>query len=47
MKDLFLAEIKKPAEVKSPWDLLTIVRRLPAAEIIRPMDQGGCRLAQQ
>lgn len=47
MKDLFLAEIKKPADVKSPWDLLKIVRRLPAAEIIRPLDQGGCRLAQQ
>ncbi|MDP4024173.1 ABC transporter substrate-binding protein [Methylobacterium sp. NEAU 140] len=47
MKDLFLAEMKKPSEVKGPWDLLTIVRRLPAAEIIRPIDQGGCKLVQK
>nr|WP_298952506.1 ABC transporter substrate-binding protein [uncultured Methylobacterium sp.] len=44
MKDLFLAEIKKPSEVKGSWDLLKIIRRLPAAEIIRPRDQGDCKM---
>lgn len=47
MKDLFLAEMKKPAEVKGPWDLLRIIKRLPAAEIVRPLDQGGCTMAQR
>ncbi|GJD36615.1 ABC transporter substrate-binding protein [Methylobacterium aerolatum] len=47
MKDLYLAEMKKPSEVKGPWDLLKIVRRLPAADIIRPVDQGGCKMAER
>ena len=44
MKDLFLAEIKKPSEMKNSWDLLKILQRMPAAEIIRPVDRGGCKL---
>ena len=42
MKDMFLVEVKKPSEVKQPWDLLKVVRTLPADQIIRPMSEGGC-----
>jgi branched-chain amino acid transport system substrate-binding protein len=42
MNDMFLAEVKKPSDVKQGWDLLKIVARLPAAEIIRPIADGGC-----
>lgn len=42
MKDMFLFEMKKPSEVKQPWDLMTVLRRVPAAEIIRPLDKGNC-----
>ncbi len=45
MKDLFLAEVKKPAEVKSPWDLFRIKSRVKAADIVRPLDGGGCTMA--
>lgn len=42
MKDMFLAEVKPPSAVTQPWDLLTILRRVPAEEIIRPLEVGGC-----
>ncbi len=46
MKDMCLVEAKAPADVKGPWDLLKVVRRMPAAEIIRPLDKGNCPIAQ-
>lgn len=46
MKNMFLVEVKKPEEVTQPWDLLKVVREMPAEEIIRPMDQGGCAMVQ-
>ncbi len=42
MKDYFLAEVKKPADVKQGWDLLTIKSRVPAASVIRRIEAGGC-----
>lgn len=42
MKDMFLFEMKKPSEVTQPWDLMKVLRRMPAAEIIRPLDKGNC-----
>ncbi|QRG08993.1 ABC transporter substrate-binding protein [Xanthobacter dioxanivorans] len=42
MKDMFLVEVKKPSEVTQPWDLLKVLRRMSAAEIIRPLDKGNC-----
>ncbi len=42
MNDMWLAEVKKPADVKSGWDLLTIKSKVKAADIMRPIDAGGC-----
>jgi branched-chain amino acid transport system substrate-binding protein len=44
MHDYFLAEVKKPDEVKQGWDLLNIRAMVPAASVIRPIDQGGCAM---
>jgi len=44
MKDMFLVEVKKPSEVTQPWDLLKVIKRVPAADIIRPLAEGGCAL---
>lgn len=46
MNDMYLVEIKKPAEVSQPWDLLKIIRTMPAEEIIRPLDKGDCPLVK-
>jgi branched-chain amino acid transport system substrate-binding protein len=42
MHDYFLAEVKQPDEVKQGWDLLNIRAIVPAASVIRPIDQGAC-----
>jgi branched-chain amino acid transport system substrate-binding protein len=44
--DLYLFEVKSPAESKAPWDYYKIRRTIPAAEAFRPIDKGGCRLVQ-
>ncbi len=42
MNDMLLAEVKKPSEVKGEWDLLTIKGKVKAADIMRPISEGGC-----
>lgn len=42
MNDMLLAEVKAPAEVKQGWDLLKIKQRVKVADIMRPVDVGGC-----
>ncbi|MDB5618997.1 ABC transporter substrate-binding protein [Tardiphaga sp.] len=42
MNDMLLAEVKKPSEVKGEWDLLKITGKVKAADIMRPIADGGC-----
>lgn len=42
MNDMLLAEVKKPSEVKGEWDLLKIKGKVKAADIMRPISEGGC-----
>ena len=42
--DMFLFEVKKPAESKGPWDLYKVRATIPAAEAFRPIKEGGCPL---
>ncbi len=42
--DMFLFEVKKPAESKGPWDLYKTRATIPAAEAFRPIKDGGCPL---
>jgi len=46
MRDAWLVEVKTPAESKSEWDLLKIVAKIPAADSIRPLNEGGCPLVK-
>jgi branched-chain amino acid transport system substrate-binding protein len=45
--DMYLFEVKKPAESKGPWDYYKLVRSIPGAEAFRPMDQGECPLVKK
>ena len=49
LRDFYLFEVKSPGESKGPWDLYKLIRRIPAEDAVRPLDQGGCPLvaAQQ
>ena len=47
MHPMYLFEVKKPSESKGAWDYYRLVREIPAEEAFRPLDQGGCKLAQK
>ncbi|CAN5638014.1 ABC transporter substrate-binding protein [soil metagenome] len=42
MHDMYLFEVKAPAESKGPWDYYKQLATIPADEAFRPMDQGNC-----
>jgi branched-chain amino acid transport system substrate-binding protein len=44
MNDNFLVEVKQPEESKGDWDYYKILKRMKAADVIRPLDAGGCPL---
>ncbi len=44
--NMYLFQVKTPAELKGPWDLLSLRRTIPAAEAFRPLDEGRCPLVK-
>jgi branched-chain amino acid transport system substrate-binding protein len=42
--DIYLLEVKKPAEVREPWDYLRIVRTIPGDAAFRPLAESECPL---
>ncbi len=42
--DMFLFEVKKPAESAGRWDYYKLVATIPAEQAFRPMEGGGCAL---
>ena len=42
--DRYLMRVKTPAESKYPWDYLTAVAKIPAAQAFRPPGAAGCAL---
>jgi branched-chain amino acid transport system substrate-binding protein len=44
MRDMYLEEVKSPAESKYPFDYVKILATIPAKEAFRPLKEGGCPL---
>jgi branched-chain amino acid transport system substrate-binding protein len=44
--DMYLFEVKKPAESKGAWDYYKVLATIPAAEAFRPLKDGGCPLVK-
>jgi len=42
--DLYLLRVKRPADVKEPWDYLEILRTIPGDDAFRSIADGGCPL---
>jgi branched-chain amino acid transport system substrate-binding protein len=42
--DMYLMQIKTPAESKGEWDLYKVLATVPGDEAFRPTDEGGCPL---
>ena len=43
--DMYLFEVKKPADSKGAWDYLTLIRTIPGKEAYIPEKESGCPLA--
>jgi len=44
LRDMYLFEVKTPAESHYPWDYLKLLQTIPANEAFRPLNEGGCPL---
>ena len=44
--DMYLFEVKSPAQSKEPWDYYTLKRTIPADQAFRPLSMGGCPLVK-
>jgi branched-chain amino acid transport system substrate-binding protein len=40
--DVFLVQIKTPAESKGEWDLIKLIATIPGESAFRPINEGGC-----
>jgi branched-chain amino acid transport system substrate-binding protein len=40
--DLYLVEVKSPAESKYPWDYFKVLKTIPGDQAFRPLADGGC-----
>jgi branched-chain amino acid transport system substrate-binding protein len=40
--DVYLVQIKTPAESQGEWDLLKLVATIPGERAFRPLADGGC-----
>jgi branched-chain amino acid transport system substrate-binding protein len=47
IRDMYLAEVKKPEESKGPWDYYKILETVPGDKAYRPLDQGNCPLVKK
>jgi branched-chain amino acid transport system substrate-binding protein len=47
MHDMYLFQVKKPAESKAPWDYYHVRRVLPGAEAFRPLAESRCPLVRK
>ncbi len=43
---MYLFEAKKPAESKGQWDLLKLLRTIPADQAFRPLNEGNCPMVR-
>ncbi|MFT3816602.1 MAG: ABC transporter substrate-binding protein [Rubrivivax sp.] len=45
--DLYLAEVKKPSESTSDWDVARVIRTVPAESAFRPLSESECPLVKR
>jgi len=47
IRDMYLFQVKTPAESKGPWDYYELVETVPGDKAFRPLDAGGCPLVKE
>jgi branched-chain amino acid transport system substrate-binding protein len=46
LRDLYLLQVKSPAEAKNPTDYFKYISTIPGATAYRPMSAADCSLAK-
>jgi branched-chain amino acid transport system substrate-binding protein len=46
MRDMYLAQVKSPAESHGEWDLFKIISRIPADQVVWPLSESRCPLVR-
>jgi len=44
--DMYLFEVKKPEDVKKPWDYYTVVKKLPGEQAFNTLAESKCPLVK-
>jgi branched-chain amino acid transport system substrate-binding protein len=44
LRDMYLFQVKRPAESKRAWDFYKLVSTIPANVAFRPQENNGCTL---
>jgi len=44
--DMYLVQVKTPAESHGPWDLYKVLRTIPAEQAFQPLAEGSCKLVR-
>ena len=42
--DFYFVEVKKPADIKNPWEYYNVVEKIPASDAYLPLSQSKCPL---
>lgn len=45
--DMYLFQVKTPAESKAPWDFYKLVETIPAKDAFRPLADGNCPMVKK
>jgi len=45
--DVYLFQVKTPAESKAPWDYYKVLATVPGDKAFRPMDEGNCPMVRK
>ena len=46
LHDMYVMQVKTPAELKYPWDYYKLRATIPADRAFRPLGEGGCPLVK-
>jgi branched-chain amino acid transport system substrate-binding protein len=44
--DMYLVQVKSPAESKNEWDVYKVLATVPGDDAYRPLTAGGCALVK-
>lgn len=45
--DMFLVEVKKPAESQYPWDYYRVLATIPGDQAFKPLSKSTCKFIKQ